>query len=64
VQIEAGKATDHVGVADRMRGRLVEARRVAQGSLDEMIEQRNRDVGEEQARNRLVDTAVLAQRAG
>ena len=59
-----GSVPEHVGVADRGGRGLVQARRVAQRALDEVVEQRDRDVGEQQAADRLVDAAVLAQRAG
>ena len=49
---------------ERARRRLVQRRRVAQRPFDELLEERDRGVGEQQARDRLVDAAVLAQRAG
>ena len=59
-----GRLTEHVRLADGGGRRLVQARRIAQRPLDEVVEERDRDVGEQQARDRLVDAAVLAQRAG
>ena len=64
MHVRAGDGADHVGVADRPGRRLVEARRIAQRPLDEMVHQRDGDVGQQQARDRLVDAAPLAQRAG
>ena len=44
--------------------RLVQARRVAHRTLDEVVQQGDRDVVEEQAADRLVDSAERAQRSG
>jgi hypothetical protein len=64
MHVGARNCPDHVGVADRPGRRLVETRWIAQRSLDEMVHQRDGDVGEQQAGDRLVDAAPLAQRAG
>ncbi len=64
MHVGAGNGADHVGVADRPGRRLVETRWIAQRPLDEMVHQCDGDVGQQQAGDRFVDAAPLAQRAG
>ena len=51
-------------VADRQRRRFVQAGRIPQRALDQVIEQRDRDVVEQQRADGFVHAAVGAQRAG
>src|SRR5947207_2503910 len=51
----ARNAADHIDGADLARRRLVEAGRVAHRALDQIVEDRQRDIHEQQARNRFVD---------
>ena len=46
-----------------MRRRLVERGRVAQRAFDQMVHQRDGDIGQQQAGDGLVDGAVVAQRS-
>src|ERR1700737_692990 len=63
MHVGAGYRSDHVGGADLPRRRLVEAGRVAHRPLDQMVEDRESDVDEQQAGDRLVDAAVLTKPA-
>ena len=56
-----GMCRQHVGLADRQGGGLVEAGRIAQRALDQLVHDRDRDVGDQQAGDRLVDAAIVAQ---
>ncbi len=64
VDVGARDAADHIGGTDCGCGWLVEACRIPHGALDKMIEDRERDRDEQQARNRLIHTAVMAQAPG
>jgi hypothetical protein len=64
VDVEARELAQHVDVANRGGRGLVEARRIAQRTLDDVVEDGDGDIGEEQARDRLVHAAVLPERAG
>ena len=46
------------------RRRLVEACRIAHRPLDQVVEQGERDIDQQQAGDRLVDAALVTQRAG
>jgi len=59
MHVGAGDRADHVRGADLTRRRLVETRGIPHHAFDEVIENRDRDVDEQQARYRLVDTAIL-----
>ena len=61
MDLGTGHCADHVGIADRRRGRLVEAARIAERPLDELVQNGDRDVVQQQAGNRLVDAAPVAQ---
>ncbi|MGY3573658.1 hypothetical protein ACVMB1_000862 [Bradyrhizobium sp. USDA 4504] len=63
MHVGAGNGADHVGGADLARRRLVEARRIAHRPLDQMVQNRKRDIDQQQARDRLVDPAILPQAA-
>ena len=45
VHVEPGQVPEHVRLADRRGRRLVQAGRIAQRALDEVVEQRDGDVG-------------------
>jgi hypothetical protein len=62
MHVGAGDRADHVGGADLAGRRLVEAGGVAHRALDQMVEDRERDVDQQQARNRFIDAAVLPER--
>ena len=64
VNVGAGDAPDHVGGADLAGRGFVERGRVAHRPFDEMVEDGDGDVDQQQARDRLVDAAVVAQAAG
>ena len=64
MHVGAGNRADHVGGADLARRRLVEAGRIAHRALDQMVEDRERDIDEQQAGDGLVDAAIVAQAAG
>ena len=63
MHIGAGNGPDHVGGADLARRRLVQARRIAHRPLDQMVEQRERDIDQQQAGDGFVDAAVVLQAA-
>ncbi len=64
VNVGAWNGTDHVDGADLARRGLVEARRITHRPLDQVVEHRERDIDQQQARNRFVDAAILAQGSG
>ena len=49
---------------ERTGGRFVQRARVAHGAFDQLLENRNRHVGQQQAADGLVHAAKLAQRTG
>ena len=63
MHVGAGNAADHVGGADFAGRRLVETGRIAHRALDQMVEDREPDIDQQQARDRLVDAAILPERA-
>ena len=63
MHVHAGDGADAEGRVDGQRGGLVQARRVAQRSLDDLVHERDGDIGQQQARDRLVDAAILPERA-
>ena len=63
MDVGAGDRADHVGGGDRLRRGLVEARGIAHRPFDEMVQERDGDIDEEQAGDRLVDAAIMAQAA-
>ena len=60
----AGNLSDHIVVAERLGRRLVGIREVAQRALDKEVHDRDADIGQQQRRDRLVDSARVAQEAG
>ena len=64
MHVQPRQVAQHVGVADAVGGRLVQAGRIAQHALHQMIEDRHADIGQHQAGDRLVDAEPRAQRAG
>jgi hypothetical protein len=61
MHVGTGNAADHVGGADLARRRLVEAGGIAHHALDQMVQDRERDIDQQQAGNRFIDAAVLPQ---
>src|SRR5579863_7326701 len=64
MHVGAGDRTHHIGRADLARRRFVEAGRIAHRALDQMVEDRQRDIDEQQARYRFIDAAILTKSAG
>ena len=64
MHVHAGQRADHVGLADGQRRGLVQAGRIAQRAFDDVVHQRDGDIGQQQAGDRLVDAAIVAQRTG
>ena len=63
VHVEARQRAEHVRRRRSAASTACSGWRIAQRALDQVIEQRDRDVGEQQAADGLVDAAVGAQRA-
>ena len=63
VHVHARDVADAERVVDCGGRRLVQARRVAQRSLDDLVHQGDGDIGHQQAGDRLVHPAILPERA-
>ncbi len=64
MHVGARNGAEHIGGADLARRRLVQARRIAHRPLDQLVEDRKRDIDQQQARDRLVDAAIVLQAPG
>ena len=55
MHIQPRHGVEHVLVADAIGGRLVQAGGIAQHALDEVVEQRQTDIGQHQTGDRFID---------